>query len=148
MKELSAAAAGETHASLQRCFELVAAIERYPTWYPTAVTAAEVTERNGDGLPTRANVILHVAHGVLVRDFRLKVAVQAQAPESVSMSRIPHGPDDREELSVAWALVDGGSTRIEVRMRASLSIPRFVPVGGLAESVAGGFLGAALQALD
>jgi ribosome-associated toxin RatA of RatAB toxin-antitoxin module len=147
MKQLSATRSATTPAPLERCFELVSAIDRYPSWYPSAVTSAEVTERDGDGLPTRARVDLHVAHGFLVRDFKLNVAVVTRKLESVEMSRIPHGPGDREELSVAWALAGGAPTQIEVRMYANLSIPGLVPVGGLAESVAGGFLDAALTAL-
>jgi ribosome-associated toxin RatA of RatAB toxin-antitoxin module len=147
MKQLSASASAETSASRERCFALVCAIERYPSWCPDTVTAAEVTERDGDGLPTHARVNLHVVHGFLVRDFKLDVAVQTRKPESVEMARIPHRPDDREELVVGWSLDGDGPTRIEVRMRANLSIPGLVPVGGLAESVANGFLNAALSAL-
>jgi ribosome-associated toxin RatA of RatAB toxin-antitoxin module len=147
MKQLSASASAETSASRERCFALVCAIERYPSWYPDTVTAAEVTERDGDGLPTHARVNLHIVHGFLVRDFKLDVAVQTRRPESVELARIPHRPDDREELVVGWALDGDGPTRIEVRMRANLSIPGLVPVGGLAESVANGFLNAALNAL-
>lgn len=147
MKQLSASASASTSASRERCFALVCAIERYPSWYPDTVTAAEVTERDGDGMPTHARVNLHVVHGFLVRDFRLDVAVQTQTLQSMEMSRISHGPHDREELAVGWALAGDGPTRIEVRMRANLSIPGLVPVGGLAESVANGFLNAALNAL-
>jgi hypothetical protein len=125
----------------------VSAIDRYPIWYPAGVTAAEVTERDDGGLPTRARVNLHVAQGVLVRDFKLNVAVVTRELESVQMSRIPHGPDDREELSVEWGLAGGEETQIDVRMSANLSIPRFVPVSGIAESMARGFLDAALAAL-
>jgi ribosome-associated toxin RatA of RatAB toxin-antitoxin module len=147
VKELSAAAAADTDATLQRCFELVSAIDRYPSWYPATVTAAEVTKRDDAGLPSRAHVDLHIAHGVLVRDFHLDVEVQTRPLESVAMSRIPRGPEDHERLSVAWTLTGGERTRIEVRMHANLSIPRFVPVGGVAESFAGGFLEAALGTL-
>ena len=48
---------------------------------------------------------------------------------------------------LAWGLAGGEETQIEVRMDANLSIPGFVPVSGLAESVARGFLDAALAAL-
>jgi hypothetical protein len=147
MKELAATAAASTKAPLEHCFALVSAIDQYPSWYPATVTAAEVTERDGAGLPSRALVDLHVAHGVLVRDFHLDVSVQARPLESLTMSRIRRGSEDRERLSVAWALAGGQRTRVEVRMQASLSIPRFVPVGGVAESLADGFLAAALAAL-
>jgi ribosome-associated toxin RatA of RatAB toxin-antitoxin module len=147
MKQLSASASAQTSASRERCFALVCGIESYPSWYPDAVTAAEVTERDSDGLPTHASVNLHVAHGVLVRDFKLDVAVETRRLESVEMARVPHRPDDREEFAVGWALTGDGPTQIHVRMRANLSIPGFLPVGGIAESVANGFLNAALNAL-
>jgi ribosome-associated toxin RatA of RatAB toxin-antitoxin module len=147
MKRLSASASAETNASRERCFALVCAIEHYPSWYPDTVTAAEVTERDNDGLPTHARVNLHVAQGVLVRDFKLDVAVQTRTLESVEMARVPHRPDDREEFAVGWELAGDGPTRIQVQMRANLSIPGFLPVGGIAESVANGFLNAALKAL-
>ena len=66
----------------------------------------------------------------------------------MSLSRIPHRPGDNERLSVAWALSGGDRTTIDVAMHANLSIPGFVPVGGLAESVAQGFLDAALAELS
>lgn len=91
---------------------------------------------------------LHVAHGLLVRDFHLNVAVLTQPPDSVSLSRIPHDSRDKEELSVAWQLSRGEQTRLEVRASANLSIPGFLPVGGIAESLAQGFLDAALEALS
>lgn len=148
MKELSATATGQTEAPLERCFELVAAVDRYPSWYPKTVTGAAVTERDGDGLPTKAHVDLHVHHGFVIRDFHIDVDVVTKQLEAVSLSRIPHKPGDRERLSVAWALSGGERTTIEVAMHANLSIPGFLPVGGLAESVAQGFLDAALAQLS
>jgi ribosome-associated toxin RatA of RatAB toxin-antitoxin module len=147
MKQLSATASATTPASLQRCFELVSAIDQYPTWYPAGVSAADVTERDADGIPTRAHVDLHVAHGILVRDFSLNVAVLTRKFESVQIHRILSRAGDREEFAVAWALSGDQQTQIEVRMHANLSIPGFLPVGGVAESVANGFLEAALRAL-
>jgi ribosome-associated toxin RatA of RatAB toxin-antitoxin module len=148
MKQLSATASATTPATLERCFELVSAIDQYPTWYPAGVTAAQVTERDAEGQPTRAHVELHVAHGILVRDFSLNVVVLTRRLESVKIERIRSRVDDSQEFAVAWALAGGEQIQIAVRMHANLSIPGFLPVGGVAESVANGFLKAALDALS
>lgn len=148
MKQLFATAGAHTQATLERCFDLVVAVDRYPSWYPATVRGAEVTERDADGLPVRGHVDLHVQHGFLVRDFHIDVSVVTRRLESVELARIPHHAGDNERLSVAWALTGGEQTEITVRMDANLSIPGFLPTGGLAESVAQGFLDAALAALS
>jgi Polyketide cyclase / dehydrase and lipid transport len=149
MKSLSATAAGTTPAPVERCFELLVAIDGYPRWYPSGVRSAAVLERGPDALPTRARAELHLAHGPLVKDFRLELAVVTARPTSVQLRRIPHGGGDQEELTVAWRLSAGVGTptRIAVELAANLSVPRFLPVGGVAESLAQGFLTAALAAL-
>ena len=147
MKSLNATAAGTSRAPIERCFELLAELDGYPRWYPSGVRSAEVLERGGDGLPTRARTELHLAQGPLVKDFRLELAVTTVRPTSVRLARIPRGAGDLEELTVAWTLAEGEATRIGVDLAASLSVPRFLPVGGVAESLALGFLTAALAAL-
>jgi ribosome-associated toxin RatA of RatAB toxin-antitoxin module len=149
VKELSATAGGTTQASIEQCFELLAAIDGYPNWHPTVITSAEVTERDADGLPTKARAVLHLANGFIQRDFRLNLAVGTQRPSSVEFARIPHDSGDQERLSVAWKLAqEGGQTRVEAALGANLSVPPFIPLGGVADSLAQGFLDAALKALS
>ncbi len=149
MKNLYAIADGTTSASLERCFELLAAIEDYPRWYPSGIVSAESLAHDDAGLPTRARAILFLGHGPLVKQFPLDLSVITRHLDSVELHRLPEHPRDDETLSVAWKLSgDGRVRRIEVEMRARLAVPRFLPVGGMADSLARGFLEAAIGALD
>ena len=40
-------------------------------------------------------------------------------------------PASPEQFDVTWSVIDGARTRIELRLDASLSVPRLLPVGGL-----------------
>jgi Polyketide cyclase / dehydrase and lipid transport len=149
MKSLAASAAGQAGVSIEECYAKLLDVESYPRWYPSGVLAAEALERDGEGRLTRAKTTLHVAVGPLVRDFKLHVAVRTERPTLIELRRLPKDARDREEMVVTWWLRElaPAQTRIEVDLKASLSIPPFLPVGGVADSIAGGFLAAALRAL-
>ncbi|MGO9901182.1 MAG: SRPBCC family protein [Solirubrobacteraceae bacterium] len=149
MKELYATAGGTTPASLERCFGLLSAIEGYPRWYPGGVLSAESLERDADGLTTRARATLHLGHGPLIKQFPLHLAVVTEQLASVELRRMPEDPRDDEQLSVFWRLTeDARGRRIDVELRAHLVLPRFLPIGGMAESVARNFVEAAVIALN
>ena len=149
MKALAASTGASTTASIEDAFTLIAALEDYPSWYPSGVKEAQVLERDADGLPKKARATLHLAHGPLVRDFRLNLAVTSRRPTNFTLARIPHDSRDREELTVGWRLSgDDRSARIDVDLRANLSVPTFLPVGGVADSIARGFLDAAVRKLN
>jgi ribosome-associated toxin RatA of RatAB toxin-antitoxin module len=150
MKSLGASATGETPAAIDDVYALVADLERYPTWYPSAVKGAEVLERDADGVPTRMKMTLHASVGPINRDFRIHANIERHPPDRVEMQRLPKGSSDREEMSVAWRLSPGSGgagTHVQVDLAANLSIPALVPTGGLADGLARGFLGAALAEL-
>ncbi len=148
MKHLHATAAATTSATLERCFEFLSAIDDYPHWYPSRIVAAESVDRDADGVPTRARAILHFAHGPLAKEFPVDLSVITKRLQSIELRRLPEHPKDDEQLSVAWRLIDGpAARRIEVEMRADLAVPRFLPIGGMAESIARGFVEAAVDAL-
>ena len=147
MKELHGAASETVGTPIEQCYELLLAVDRYPDWYPDVVREAEVVERDPDGTPTKARATLHVSAGPLVRDFRLLLAVVAQRPTRVRLARIPHDSSDDEEFQVTWRLHGDGQTRIELELDANLSVPRLVPLGGIGESLARGFVTAAANEL-
>jgi hypothetical protein len=102
-------------------------------------------ERGDDGLPVKARASLHVAHGPLTRDFRLLLDVHCEPLRLVRLSRVPHDRADPEQFQVTWRLREG--TEIELELAANLSVPRFLPVGGIGEALASGFVAAAARAL-
>jgi ribosome-associated toxin RatA of RatAB toxin-antitoxin module len=148
VKELSGAASAVVGAPVEQCFALLEAVERYPVWHPEVVREVDVVERDGDGRPAKARTKLHVARGPLVKDFNLLMDVAAEKPESIALTRIPHGTDDHERFEVRWRLrAEGAGTRISLDVDATLSIPRMVPVGGIGDAMADGFVVAAARAL-
>ena len=149
MKDLAATVTGTTSASVEDCFALLSDFESYPRWFPNGVTAAEVLERDpASNDPSKIKTTLHVAQGPLVRDFKVHMAVTLQRPQLIELRRLPKEPSDREEMAVVWRLRDeNGATEVEAGLNARLSIPPFLPVGGIADTMARGFLNAALAQL-
>ena len=135
-------------APIERCFALVDAVERYPDWYPEVVREVSVVERDGEGHPSKAHTKLHVARGPLVKDFDLLMNVAAERPAAVTLTRIRHGPSDQEQFEVRWRLgEEAAGTSVRLDVEATLSVPRLVPVGGIGDAVAEGFVAAALKEL-
>ena len=114
MKELHGAASAQVSASVGECFALVEAIEEYPSWYPENVKQVYVVERSHDGRPLAARAQLHVSYGPLVRDFDLLLAVAAEPPDHVKLTRVPHEASDPERFEVMWKITPG---RIDLDLR-------------------------------
>jgi Polyketide cyclase / dehydrase and lipid transport len=147
MKELTGSASATTTASPDECLALLEAIDAYPGWASEVVKQAEVLERDGAGHPTRARTKLHVERGPLTRDFDLLFNVEVDAGGAVALSRIPHAPSDKERFDVTWKVAGGQRTRIELQLAANLDVPRFIPLGGVGDSMAADLLSAATRAL-
>jgi hypothetical protein len=151
VKALQGTAAAQVAAPVAEVVALVADVERYPAWYPEVVRRVEALERDTAGHAAKANALLHVSVGPLVRDFNLMLAVHVEPPGTVSLRRIAHGPTDQERFEVRWEVSEGSSegsrSRIELRLDANLSVPRLLPVGGLGDGLAQGFVSAAVRAL-
>jgi hypothetical protein len=89
-----------------------------------------------------------VSYGPLVKDFNLLLAIRVERPGTVQLTRIPHAPSDQEAFQVTWRLEDRGETGIRLDLAANLSVPRLVPLGGVGDAMAAGFVRAATRALD
>jgi ribosome-associated toxin RatA of RatAB toxin-antitoxin module len=146
MAELRGTAADVVAAPLAECFALVEAVDRYPSWHPEVVREVEVLERDAEGRPHRVRTKLHVARGPLVKDFELVMAVVAEPPEILKLTRVSDRPSD-QSFDVAWRLREGAGTRMTVDLSANLNVPRFLPLGGIGNSMAEGFIRAAKDAL-
>jgi hypothetical protein len=149
MKELSGRAAESAATGKQRTVEFLADVAAYPQWYPDVVRAVDVLERGADGQAERVRATLHAAVGPISRDLDLVLAV-SRAADEVKLSRVPNAPSDRERFDVTWHVspADGGGSRIALALDAALDVPRLVPLGGVGDSLAGGFVAAAVRALD
>ena len=145
MKDLSGSASASVAAPLENCLALVESVEAYPSWYPDVVRSVDVLERDPDGAATKARTDLHLSQGPLSRDFQAVMAVEVQRPTRVRLHRIPHHPGDEERFEVIWTLAEG---QIALELLASLPVPRLLPIGGIGDSVAQGFVAAAVRALE
>jgi hypothetical protein len=148
VKELQGTASTRVKAPVARCLELLSDVERYPAWYPEVVRRVEVVERGDHGTATRARTTLHVSQGPFNRDIDLLLAVQTEPAGTVELTRIPHDSGDREQFSVTWHVREAdGAAEIDLALDANLSVPRLVPLGGIGNGVARGFVDAAARAL-
>ncbi len=148
MKELHGSAGAEVTAPRERCAALLADLERYSSWYPEVVRRVEVLERDSRGRARQASANLHVPNVPLIGDLQLLLSVEIASLDVVKLTRIAYGPEDPERFLVTWRLRDAGlGTKIEVGLDGILSVPRLVPLGGIGDGMASGFLAAAARAL-
>ena len=148
MKELGGHAAATVSASPEACIDLLAAVDRYPSWYPEGVRQAEVLERDSAGRPSLARTTVHVAVGPLTKDFEMKMRVAIQDQTEVRLTRVSDDPGDQERFEVHWRLQGGPPTHLELILDAELDVPRLLPLGSVGEQVAQGFVAAASRALE
>jgi len=147
LKELQGSASTEIELSAEECFDRLASIDRYPTWFEV-VRAVEILERERDGRARLVRVELHVPQSPFGVDFELVVAVQADRPGAMQFTRVPDGPADPDRLELTWQLTDRGSTQIEFEFDAAVSfVPGYLPVGSAGDVIAEAILNAATAAL-
>ena len=147
MKELTGTASATTPSSFDESMALLVAVDRYPSWHSAVVKEVDALERDDQGQPTKARTKLHVQHGPITRDFDLTMAVEVDPAGTVKLSRIPHHGSDGEKFEVTWRLSGSGPTQIRLDLAANLDVPRFLPVGGVGDSIADGFVSAATREL-
>jgi hypothetical protein len=147
VKELTGSASATTAASPEACISLLQAIDGYPSWYPEVVKSVEVLERDDQGRPSKVRCKLHVERGPMTRDFDLTMEVKLYPPGAVRMSRVPHDRGDGEKFEVNWFVRSAQPAQIQLDLAANLDVPRFLPLGGIGDSMAEGFVSAATRAL-
>ncbi|MGH2835937.1 MAG: type II toxin-antitoxin system RatA family toxin [Solirubrobacteraceae bacterium] len=149
MKRLSATATGAAATPIERCYQHLLDVERYPQWYPDGAKKVEVLERDGEGVAVAVDAVLAAVAGPLRKEFPLRLAVQRVRPTRIALARVADARGDHESLTIAWALraLDDSQTEITVELDAVLNVPLFLPVDPVAREVANGFLQAALRSL-
>lgn len=148
MKELQGWASAELDVPAQECFELLAAVERYPAWFEV-VSAVEILEAERNGTPGVARAELHVPQSPFGTHFELFVAVRTERPAVITLTRLPDGAADEDRLELTWRVNGGDYTELEFEFDAAASfVPSFVPVGGAGEAIARGAIEAARAALE
>ena len=92
MKQLSATATGVAATSIERCYEHLLDVERYPQWYPDGAKKVEVLARDGDGVASQVDAVLAAVAGLrLFRSCWSESASSAMAIGSTSTFPIARG---------------------------------------------------------
>jgi ribosome-associated toxin RatA of RatAB toxin-antitoxin module len=144
VKELRGSATTAVKATPKRCLAAVAAVDRYPSWYPDVIREVEVLDRDSHGVVRRARTQVHLAMGPLTNDYRFEITVTVE-PSGVVLARVPDTSSDPERLEIHWRV---RPRELGVDLMARLDLPRFLAVGGAGDSVAQGFVEAARRVLD
>lgn len=148
MRDLRVEASAPVAATPQACTELLAAIDRYPSWYPRLIREADVLERDAGGQPTLARATVHLALGPIVHDLNLVMAVAVEPGKQVTLTRVAREGDDQERFDLTWRVGTGATTELHLELSASVNVPRFVPIGSLGAQLAQGFVDAAKRELE
>jgi hypothetical protein len=147
MRELQGFAFAAVDAPPDKCMALLEAVDRYPEWHLDVVQEVEVLARN-DGHPTRVRTKLHLARGPLVKNFNLVMAVASDRMRQVKLTKVRDVDSGPEQFEVTWLVEDTGPTLIRLDLSANLDVPRFLPVGGVGDGMAEGFVAAAVKELS
>ena len=146
LKELTGTATRTTPAPAEACFALLQAVDGYPEWYPEAIKEVDVLDRAPEGHPSRVRAKLHLAWGPVVRDFDVVLAVENEPQTMVRLVRVKDQPS-ASTFEATWGVRAAGTTQIELKLRAGLDVPRFLPLAGIGDAVAAGFVDAAARRL-
>jgi ribosome-associated toxin RatA of RatAB toxin-antitoxin module len=146
LKELSGQATRPVGLPAAQCFAVLADVDEYPEWYPEVVQDVDVLEREPDGLARRARTRLHLSWGPVVKDFDLVLGIVAQPVTMVSLARVSDAPT-ANTFAATWRLRESSVTEVAIELRAALDVPRFMPLGGIGDAIAQGFVDAAVRRL-
>jgi len=148
MKHLQGAAESTVSMPIEECLAFLAALEAYPSWYPDVVREVKVVESGDDGLPLKAETKLHLSYGPVSRDLDLLLAIRVRRPGLVQLTHVPRGPSSGTSFDATWRLESDGDTRLALELEATMPVPRLVPLGGVGDAFADGFMQAAVGELE
>ena len=132
--------------SIEDCFALLVTVVAISAVGAETVRQVEVDRERPRNGASRVRTTIHVARGPLTRDFHLVMAVGAEVPRTVTLTRLRHEPPDSEDFEVRWQLrPEGDGTRIGLEIEVNLSVPRMLPLGGIGDAMASAFVAAAVR---
>ena len=148
MKHLHGNAQATVAVGIDECLGFLAALDAYPSWYPDVVREVEVVKTGKGGLPARAETKLHLSWGPVSRDLELLLAVRVERPGLVQSSHVSRGPSSGASFDATWRLEDRAGTELELELDATMPVPGLVPLGGVGDAFAEGFMEAAVRGLE
>jgi ribosome-associated toxin RatA of RatAB toxin-antitoxin module len=147
VKELEGRAKAALDVAPEACFELVAAVDRYPAWFKI-VRTVEILQAERNGTPGLARAEVHIKHSPFGQDFELLMEVRTEPLVIVTMTRVPNGPDDPDRLDLTWRVESAATTLLGFEFDGAASfVPSFLPVGDAGDAIARAAIDAARDAL-
>jgi hypothetical protein len=107
MLEIDRTVSATVDASPERCLEVLADVESYPSWSSLISSA----ERDGERVRLRASV--------LGAGFEMECELELSADRAV-LRRLPNDADDEERFEATWNVAPG---RVELHVAAALDAP-------------------------
>src|SRR5438270_5777432 len=149
MRSISGRAERVCDAPAETVFELLRAVEGYPSWASGIARRIVVLERDREGSAIKLLATLRVQVGPLPMGLELTIAVSAEPADRVTLTRLPNDPGDDETFVAVWRIDRGqrSETTIRLEIEAGLDVPRLVPLGDLGDRLAGELVDAAIAAL-
>ena len=144
MRRLSVHAHAASYASASSLAQLLVAVDRYPSWHGDVVRKVVVRTRDEAGRPETVDVTLRVGIGPVHHDLELTLAICATLPTRITLTRLPNEAGDPETFVAAWRLDEDPRTTISLEVEAEVDVPRLVPLGGIGDRLAQGFVDAAI----
>jgi hypothetical protein len=148
MKHLQGNSEATVGVPIGKCLRFLAALEAYPDWYPDVVREVKVLETGKGGVPLRAETKLHLSWGPVSRDLDLLLAVEVQKPGLVQLSHVARGESTGASFDATWRLEEHAGTHLELELDATMPVPGLVPLGGVGDAFADGFMEAAVRGLE
>ena len=108
MTLLEGTSEGDVDAPIERCWEVVAAIDRSPEWQQ-GMESVDVLERDAEGRPSICEIVVDAKFTKL----RLRASVSYDPPHRLTFAKA--GPGSVERLEGSWELADLGNGRTHVR---------------------------------
>jgi ribosome-associated toxin RatA of RatAB toxin-antitoxin module len=104
---------GDVEAPLERCWEVVEAIERAPEWQ-RGMESVHVLERDAHDRPSACEIVVDAKFTKL----KLRVTVAYEPPRRLVFTQ--HGPGSVERLEGSWELSEAGPGRTHARYTLAL----------------------------
>lgn len=111
MPLISGESSAEIPAPIDRCWEVVAAIDRAPEWQH-GLERVDVLERDAQARP----VVCEIVNDAKFTKVHVRIRIEYQPPHRLSFARL--ASDDVDAMDGAWELeeIDGGHTRATYRL--------------------------------
>ncbi len=113
MSLMQGAAEGDIQAPIERCWEVVAAIDRSPEWQQ-GMESVSVVERDAQNRPSICDIVVDAKFTKL----ELRVTVTYEPPHRLTFAK--HGSGSVDQLEGSWELTEAGPERTRARYALAL----------------------------